>query len=127
MRWTQALARRGISTQSQILVGLVAVALGIIAAVAVFPDDVPFASLMVPLLLGSILLGPKRLPAFVLLILVLLAVAITQQVEMTPRTWGSVGIQVLMCVIVLAASWRRSSLGVAGAAGESMFIDLRDR
>jgi hypothetical protein len=127
MRWTQALARRGISAQTQVLGGLVALGLGLIVAVAVSPEDVPFTSLMVPLLLGSILLGPKRLPAFVLLILVLLVVAITLQVEMTARTWGAVVIQVLMCVIVVAASWRRSSLGVAGAAGESMFIDLRDR
>ena len=35
----------------------------------------PFTSLMVPLLLGSILLGPRRLPLFVLFILVLLFVA----------------------------------------------------
>ena len=43
------------------------------------------------------------------------------------RTFGAVGIQVLMCLIVLAASLRRSRLGVAGAMGESMFVDLRDR
>ena len=32
-----------------------------------------------------------------------------------------------MCLIVLAASLRRSRLGVAGTMGESMFVDLRDR
>ena len=52
---------------------------------------------------------------------------LSQQVEPTARTFGAVGIQVLMCLIVLAASLRRSRLGVAGAMGESMFVDLRDR
>jgi hypothetical protein len=127
MRWTQALARRGISTQSQVLAALVAMGLAIIVGVIVAPDVMPFASLMVPLLLGSILLSPQRLPGFVLLVLVLIGIALSQQVERTPRTWGAVGIQVLMCVIVVVSSWRRSSLGVAGAASASMFIDLRDR
>lgn len=127
MTWTQSLARRGVSVQSQILTGLVALGLAIIVGVIVDPQDIPFTSLMVPLLLGSILLSPQRLPGFVLLILVLIGVAVSQQVERTPRTWGAVGIQVLMCAIVVVASWRRSSLGVAGAASASMFIDLRDR
>jgi hypothetical protein len=82
---------------------------------------------MVPLLLGSILLGSRRLPWFVVLILVLLTVSLVLQPERTPRIWGAFGIQVLMCVIVLLASLRRARLGVGVAAGESMFVDLRDR
>lgn len=127
MTWTQTLARRGVSVQSQILAGLVALGLAIIAGVVVEPTVVPFTSLMVPLLLGSILLGPRRLPFFVLFVMVLLLVALSRQADPTPRTYGAVGIQVLMGVIVLVASLRRSRLGVAGAAGESMFVDLRDR
>ena len=68
MNWTQSLARRGVSMQSQYLVAL---GLGIIAGVIVDPMAVPFTSLMVPLLLGSILLGPKRLPFFVLFVTIL--------------------------------------------------------
>ena len=127
MTWSQSLRRRGVSSESQILVGLVALGLGIIIGVIAAPDTVPFTSLMVPLLLGSILLSPRRLPLFVALVLALVAVAVTQQGERTPRTWGAVGIQVLMCAIVLLTSYRRSRLGVGGAAGESMFVDLRDR
>jgi hypothetical protein len=127
MRWTQALARRGISTQSQVLAALVGLSLVLVMGAIIDPEDWPLTSLMVPLLLGSILLSPKRLPGFVVLILVLILITLSQQVERTPRTWGAVGIQVLMCVIVVVSSWRRSSLGVAGAASASMFIDLRDR
>ena len=127
MNWSRALARRGVSVQSQVLVALVTLGLGIITGVVIDPTVVPFTSLMVPLLLGSILLGPKRLPFFVLFVLILLFVALFKQVDPTARTYGAVAIQVLMCLIVMGASIRRSRLGVGGAAGESMFVDLRER
>jgi hypothetical protein len=127
VNWIQSLARRGVTPESQILAALVALGLAIIGAVVVAPTVVPFTSLMVPLLLGSILLGPRRMPVFVLFILLLLLVALLQQGERTTRTYGAVAIQVLMALIVLAASLRRSRLGVGGAMGEAMFIDLRDR
>ena len=127
MTWTQSLARRGVSSESQILAVLTALGLGIIVAVVIAPTVAPFTSLMVPLLLGSILLSPRRLPLFVLVVLVLLAIALAAQEDPTARTYGAAGIQVLMSVIVLTASLRRARLGVGGAAGESMFIDLRDR
>jgi hypothetical protein len=82
---------------------------------------------MVPLLLGSILLGPRRLPWFVVLIGVLLLASLALQPDRTARIWGAFVIQVLMCAIVLIASLRRTQLGVGPAAGESMFVDLRDR
>ena len=128
MTWTQSLARRGVSVQTADpgRSGRCS-AWRSSSAVVLAPEDVPFTSLMVPLLLGSILLGPRRLPLFVVFILVLLALALTQQEDPTARTWAAVGIQVLMCLIVLVASWRRSRLGVGLAAGESMFVDLRDR
>lgn len=127
MTWTQTLARRGVSSEAQILVVLVTLSLAITAGVVVAPDTMPFTSLMVPLLLGSILLRPRRLRPFVLLIMVLLVVALARQDEPTARTYGAAAIQVLMSLIVLGVSLRRSRLGVGGAAGESMFIDLRDR
>lgn len=127
MTWTQSLARRGLSVQAQTMGALVALSLAVVAMVLVNPEDVPFTSLMVPLLLGSILLGPHRLPMFVVFILVLVGVLLALQPERTPRTWGAFLIQVLMCAIVLLASLRRARLGVGLAAGESMFVDLRDR
>jgi hypothetical protein len=127
MTWTQSLARRRVSVQLQTLLLLVALALVVIVGVLLNPEDVPFTSLMVPLLLGSILLGPRLLPGFVMLVLALLVVALVAQASLTPRIWGAFVIQVLMCGIVLLAAVRRSRLGVGLAAGESMFVDLRDR
>ena len=83
MNWTQALARRGVSVQSQVLAALVVLGLAIIAGVILDPTAVPFTSLMVPLLLGSILLGPRRLPFFVLFVMILLFVALSQQAAPT--------------------------------------------
>jgi hypothetical protein len=127
MNWTQSLARRGISVQTQLLVVLVALSLAILLAVVVETEDVPFTSLMVPLLLGSILLGPRLLPPFVMTILVLLLATLAVQPDRTPRIWGALVIQVLMCGIVFLAALRRARLGVGLAAGESMFVDLRER
>ncbi len=127
MVWSQSLARRGVSMQTQIMVGLVLFGLVLIVGVIVETAYVPITSIMVPLLLGSILLGPRRLPLFVGFIALLIAAGVAAQTERSPRTWGAVGIQALMCLIVLSLSLRRSSLGVGGAAGESMFVDLRDR
>jgi Stage II sporulation protein E (SpoIIE) len=119
--------RRGAYQDAKVLLLLASLGLAMVAAVAVRPADVPINCLMVPLLLGSLLLTPRHLPWFVILMFVLLFVSLALQVSPTPRIYGSVGIQVLMCLIVLAASFRRSRLGVAGAMGESMFVDLRDR
>ncbi|WP_372736928.1 PP2C family protein-serine/threonine phosphatase [Nocardioides sp.] len=126
-RGIQILERRGIAPESQILTGLVALGLIIIVGVELAPDRTPFTSLMVPLLLGNILLSPRRLPMFVAFIVVLVFLALARQTEPTARIYAAVAIEVLMALIVLVASTRRSRLGVGGAAGESMFVDLRDR
>jgi Stage II sporulation protein E (SpoIIE) len=120
-------ARRGAYQDTKLLLVLVALLAAIIAAVAVWPDGMPITTLMVPLLLSSLLLNPRLLPWFVLFVMVALFVSLPLQNSLSGKTYGSVGIQVLMCLIVLAASLRRSRLGVAGAMGESMFVDLRDR
>ena len=120
-------ARRGAYQDTKVLLALVLLALAIVVALVIAPDIVPLTSLMVPLLLGSLLLNPRHLPWFVIYLFALLMVSLSQQPTTSARLFGSIGIQVLMCLIVLAASLRRSRLGVAGAMGESMFVDLRDR
>jgi hypothetical protein len=120
-------ARRGAYADTKVLVVLVLLALAVVVAVLLAPTDMPFTSLMVPLLLGSLLLNPRHLPWFVLYLFVLLVICVFAQETLSGRTYAAVGIQVLMLLIVLAASLRRSRLGVAGAMGESMFVDLRDR
>jgi hypothetical protein len=101
--------------------------MGITAAVAIWPVEMPFTALMLPLLVASVLLGPRTLPWFVTFLMVLLAVTFVLQVEITSRTVAATVVQFTMGMVVLAASVRRSALGVAGIHGETMFIDLRDR
>jgi Stage II sporulation protein E (SpoIIE) len=119
--------RRGAYVDTKVLAALILLSVAIVVAVVIWPVEMPFASLMVPLLLASLLLNPRHLPWFVIFVFALVIVSLTVQVDATARTYFTVGIQVLMCLIVLAASLRRSRLGVAGTMGESMFVDLRDR
>jgi len=119
--------RRGAYQDTKVLVALVLLSLAIAVSVFIAPQDAPITALMVPLLLSSLLLNPRHLPWFVIFLFVLLVLCAIRQQSPTGRTYAAVGIQVLMCLIVLVASLRRSRLGVAGTMGESMFVDLRDR
>src|SRR3954451_5576734 len=120
-------ARRGAYHDIKLLVALMMLALLIVVGVALASDYVPITALMVPLLLGSLLLTPRHLRWFVIYVLAALAIGLLVQESVSARTYAAAGISVLMCVIVLAFSLRRSRLGVGGAMGESMFVDLRDR
>lgn len=93
----------------------------------IFPGTAPLTVLIVPLLLGSLLLGPRQLPWFVVVVMVALLLAIAFQPEMNPRVVLAIAVLYLLCFIVLTTSFRRSRLGVAGVQGESMLVDLRDR
>jgi Stage II sporulation protein E (SpoIIE) len=90
------------------------------------PADFPLSSLILPMLLGSLILGPRHLPWFVVFVLVLVVLVLTQQAR-TARTVGAVLVLFAAGLIILLMSFRRSRLGVAGAQGESMLVDLRDR
>jgi hypothetical protein len=114
---------RGYST----LVLLLAFTVVLTAVVLAWPDTAPMTMLMVPLLLGSLLLGPRQLPWFVVFLMVMLMLSITRQDPITVRIVLAITILYLLCFIVLTTSFRRSRLGVAGVQGESMLVDLRDR
>lgn len=118
--------RRGMTADLRLALALALLSSAITVAVLVFPDHMPLASLMLPLLLGSLFLGPRTLPWFVIYDMVLLTVAFSQQ-EVTGPVVAAVGVQFLMGLIVLLTGFRRARLGVAGARGESMLVDLRDR
>ena len=79
-------ARRGAYVDTKVLAVLVLLGLAIVVAVVLAPADVPFTSLMVPLLLGSLLLNPRHLPWFVIYVFALLMVCLTVQVDPTGRT-----------------------------------------
>lgn len=111
---------------SRILAVLLVATLAIGGAIWILPDYAPLVSLLVPLVVSSLVLGPRQLPWFVVFVLLVLAVVVPGQ-DIEVRTAIVVVIIFGLGFIVLLASFRRSRLGVAGLQGESMFIDLRDR
>ncbi|WP_243056953.1 PP2C family protein-serine/threonine phosphatase [Nocardioides sp. SR21] len=115
------------SPQQRTLLWLCVLTVALTALVLIWPATAPLTVLMVPLLLGSLLLGPRELPWFVVLVMVCLMASITAQDRITSRTVLAISVLFLLCFIVLVTSFRRSRLGVGGVMGESMFIDLRDR
>ncbi len=118
---------RGLPPHSRILAALVTLTVVTTVLVLAWPNDVPLNTLMVPLMLGSLLLGPRHLPWFVVFLMVMLMLAVGRQEQITVRIVLTIAIVFLLCFIVLVTSFRRSRLGVAGVLGESMLVDLRDR
>jgi hypothetical protein len=119
--------RRLVPRGKDTITALVAFTLLVTVIVLIWPGYVPMTLLIVPLLLGSLLLGPRQLPWFVVFVMVMLVLAITHQDPIKPRTVVAIAVLYLLCFIVLVTSFRRSRLGVAGVQGESMLVDLRDR
>ncbi|MBZ5740896.1 PP2C family protein-serine/threonine phosphatase [Nocardioides mangrovi] len=113
--------------RNRTLTWLLALTLAITALLLIWPGTAPLTGLIVPLLLGSLLLGPRQLPWFVVAVMLALMLAIARQPSLSPRTVLAITILYLLCFIVLVTSFRRSQLGVAGVLGESMLVDLRDR
>jgi hypothetical protein len=120
--------RRGLTFETRLAVSLAAFAAVCTVAVTTFPMEVPLSILILPLLLGSLFLGPRSLPWFVVFVMVMLTVAVTsQRDQIDGRIAGTTVVLFLMGLVVLMTSFQRSSLGVAGTRGESMLVDLRDR
>ena len=64
------LARRGLPIETQTLTALVSLTLVIVVGILVVPTYVPLATLVVPLVMADTVLSPRRLPAFVLFVMV---------------------------------------------------------
>jgi hypothetical protein len=118
---------RGVPLHRRTLSWLIGLTVAVTAAALVWPEYIPLTALVVPLLLGSLLLSPRYLPWFVVFLMVALMLCIGRLVEIDARTVFAIAVLFLLCFIVLVTSFRRSRLGVAGAMGESMLVDLRDR
>ncbi len=93
----------------------------------VWPALVPISVLGIPLLIGNIMLGPRQLPWFVVVTLAGLAIVSPRQPEISSRIVLEILAVFVLGLIILLSSFRRTRLGVAGARGESMLVDLRDR
>ena len=87
----------------------------------------PVTILVLPLVAGSLLLDPRSLPWFVVFVLATLAALIPREDPLAARTIIAVVTLFILGFFILLTSFRRSRLGVAGATGESMLVDLRDR
>ncbi|TIC80734.1 PP2C family protein-serine/threonine phosphatase [Nocardioides sp. GY 10127] len=109
------------------LVVLSLAALALVVGVGVNASAVPMTTLMVPLLLGSLVLPPRQVPAFVAWMVLMVAASLLLQPQVTVRIGGAVVIELVMCGIVLATALRRARLGVPHLSGDAMFVDLRDR
>lgn len=121
--WERA-ARTGTPPE---LMALVVLTGGLAALIMLFPEVVPLIVLVLPLVVGNNLLGPRELPWFVVLVLVALALVTSRRGDMDPRSAVAVAVIFAVGFIILMTSFRRSRLGVAGVRGESMLVDLRDR
>jgi hypothetical protein len=108
-----------------LLLGLLAVICGV--AMTVW-DEVPVTVLVVPMVLGNQILGPRTLPWVVVFCLGVLVVGVAGSESIIDgRRIGAIVLNFVIGLIILVSSFRRSRLGVAGSRGESMLVDLRER
>lgn len=90
--------------------------------------DVPVTVLVIPMVLANQLLPPRVLPWVLVFTLGVLAVVVGwSTVPLDGRRIGGVVTICAVGLIILVSSFRRTALGVAGARGETMLVDLRDR
>jgi len=106
--------------------------LGLLTAVCAalvlgWPEIWPVTLFVVPMVLAGLLLGPRHLPWVIVGILAALTVSITRPEMLERRSVIAVIVMFVLGLVFLMTSFRRSTLGVAGAQGESMLVDLRDR
>lgn len=123
--WTRL--RRALAGETGLLV-LLSLGAFVATGLSVAQDD--WASmnlLLLPLVVGSLVLSPRRLVWFVIGVLALAVVALAGRTNPTAVTATTTACMFVIGLIILMAAFRRARLGVAGVQGESMFVDLRDR
>jgi hypothetical protein len=107
---------------------LLAITVGLTVIAVERNDLVPFSALLMPLFLASLWLGPRLLPWFVVLTIVaMLAILSIKPDASGLKNLIRVVIVIVIGLLVLLTSFRRSRLGVSGPRSESMFVDLRNR
>ena len=78
-------------------------------------------------MLGSLWLGPRTLPWYIVFCLVGVGILASQLPRVTTVSIVRVLITFAIALLIMVTSFRRNRLGVSGPRGESMFVDLRDR
>lgn len=119
--------RRRAAAESAVLLMLIVVTVLCSVLVLAEPELWPLSLFVVPMVIGSLFLGPRDLPWFIVGVLVVVTFIATRPTELEERTIITVVVVFVLGLIILLASFRRSRLGVAGSQGESMLVDLRDR
>jgi serine phosphatase RsbU (regulator of sigma subunit) len=83
---------------------------------------------VIPMVLGNQVLGPRTLPWLVVFTLGVLVVGLASaDVMLDGRRVAGIVVAFGVGLIILISSFRRTRLGVAGSRGESMLVDLRER
>jgi hypothetical protein len=93
----------------------------------VYPEYIPSTVLLLPMFIGSLWLGPRSLPWFIVFVCACFCVLLIDQPTVSLRAIGRAVVTFAIALLIMATSFRRSRLGVSGPLGESMFVDLRDR
>ncbi|MGN6783279.1 MAG: PP2C family protein-serine/threonine phosphatase [Marmoricola sp.] len=116
-------------TYSDRLAMLVMVVLAVVVMVwgAVQPDVLPYTVMVLPMFIGSLWLGPRTLPWYVVICLIGVTVMVASQPTVNSRSVARILVTFAMGLLILLTSFRRGRLGVSGPRSESMFVDLRDR
>jgi len=127
-RWDRL--RRWLRADDRGAIGLLVVLTLVGAAIMLaYPWLFTASLLMVPLLLSEVILSPRRAPAFVAFLLVVMAIETVLEFPdgIPPRRWVTALIVLLMALVVLVTQRRRARLGVRGLTGDSMLFDLKER
>ena len=93
-------------------------------------DAVTATALLVPLLLAVVLLGPRRLPMFALVLLTLLLVETVAEFHgggLPARRWVAIVLLLLTTAFTLFATASRAKLGVTGVRGDAILLDASER
>ena len=109
------------------LLALVAFTLLSVVLGLLYPDYVPSTVVLLPMFVGSLWLGPRVLPWFIVFVCAGFCVLLIDQPTVSYRTIGRAIVTFAIALLIMFTSFRRSRLGVSMPRGESMFVDLRDR
>ncbi len=106
---------------------LVVASLLVTAGGLAWPGVVSYVVLLLPMFVASLWLGPRTLPWFVVFASSCVAILIVAEPSANPRGVVRAAVTFIIAFLIMLTSFRRSTLGVSGPIGESMFVDLRDR
>ncbi|MFF1817621.1 PP2C family protein-serine/threonine phosphatase [Kribbella sp. NPDC058245] len=95
------------------------------AASAEWPQHVPAAALVIPLVLAGLVLGFRQLLVLTLLTMAIASFVLVSRAQPAPTT-GFVLVLGAIGWIIIAGAKVRNQLGVPGTRGESMLMELRD-